>query len=121
MSPRISRPEMSEKDLLNTVLDMCRFYRVRTAHFRPALTRDGRWVTPVQGDAKGWPDLALVGPGGALFRELKRQRGVLTLEQKHWQDVLRAAGLDVGVWRPSDLRSGRIKQEIEAIAQLKTA
>ena len=64
-------------------------------------------VSRLVGDqlAKGWPDLALVHPKRGLFlvRELKSDRGRLRPEQKEWLDALRAAGVDVDVWRPRDL------------------
>lgn len=110
---------MSEDDLLRTVLDLARLYGVLVAHFRPAMLRDKdgreRWVTAVQGDGKGYPDLTLVG-AGVLFRELKSERGPATAEQKKWLAALRSAGQDAGIWRPSDLRNGRITEELRAIA-----
>jgi len=105
---------MSEEDLLGVVLDMAATYGIRTVHFRAAKTAQG-WRTPVQGDGKGWPDLVLVGPGGALFRELKSHAGRPTGEQEAWLVALDRAGLSADVWRPADLRSGRILAELRAI------
>lgn len=106
---------MSEDDLLTTVLDMARLFGLKAAHFRPAKTQTGRWVTAVQGDGKGYPDLTIAGAGGVLFRELKSDRGPATPEQKKWISVLVDAGADVAVWRPADLRSGRIERELRAL------
>lgn len=106
---------MSEDHLLVAVLDMAKQMGVLTAHFRPAQAKSGRWLTPVQGDGKGFPDVVLAGEGGLLFRELKSAKGILSPEQKVWLDVLAAAGADAGVWRPADLRSGRIEAETRAI------
>jgi hypothetical protein len=64
----------------------------------------------------GFPDLVCVGPGGVLFRELKRQGKSPTPAQQQWLDALAAAGQDAGVWRPEDLLSGRIGQELAAIS-----
>lgn len=110
---------MTEDDLLRAVLDMARLLGLMTAHFRPAQVRDKdgtqRWVTAVQGDGKGYPDLTIVGPGGVMFRELKSEKGPCSSEQKVWIGRLETAGADVGVWRPADLRSGRIERELRAL------
>jgi hypothetical protein len=64
----------------------------------------------------GFPDLVCVGPGGVLFRELKREGRNPTPAQQRWLDALTAAGSDAGVWRPSDLLSGRIARELAGIS-----
>jgi hypothetical protein len=63
----------------------------------------------------GWPDLALCGRRGLLFRELKTAAGRLSVTQRQWGDRLCAAGADWAVWRPADLISGRIACELQAI------
>lgn len=68
----------------------------------------------------GWVDRVYVGPGGALFRELKTETGKVSAAQRQWIDALHAAGLDVDVWRPADLRTGRIARELAAIARPRT-
>ena len=57
------------------------------------------------GSEAGWPDLVLLRrrDGRALFRELKTDRGRLTARQAAVIGLLRACGLDAGVWRPSML------------------
>jgi hypothetical protein len=60
------------------------------------------YVTDSRGSPPGWPDLTLGRGGVLLFRELKAEKGRLTLEQQEWRDVLTAAGMDWQVWRPSD-------------------
>ncbi len=110
---------MSEDELLSGVLGMARAFGVLSAHFRPALTKSGRWATAVQGDGKGFPDCTLVGPGGVLFRELKSAKGVLAPEQKKWLARLTEAGADAGVWRPADWRAGRVEEQIRAISRSK--
>lgn len=111
---------MSEDDLLRAVLDMARVLGVRSAHFRPARIKRGdgswAWVTPVQGDGKGYPDITLAGRSGVLFRELKSDTGTLEPDQQVWASALAAAGADFAVWRPEDLRSGRIERELRAVA-----
>lgn len=61
----------------------------------------------------GFPDEVLVGRR-VLYRELKRSGKNPTPAQQQWLDRLAAAGQDVGVWRPEDLVSGRILQEMRA-------
>jgi hypothetical protein len=107
---------MSEDDLLGTVLDMASTLGVRTAHFRPAQTAQG-WRTAVSGDGKGFPDLVLVGALGVLFRELKSATGQMSGEQRAWLRMLTGAGQDAAVWRPADLRSGRILTELRAVTR----
>jgi hypothetical protein len=111
---------MSEDKLLTNVLELAKTFNLRTAHFRPAQVRSGKWVTPVQGDGKGWPDLVIVGRGGPLLRELKAEGKYPTPEQKAWLAWLTAAGLDAGVWKPRDWHSGRIEQELRAISRPRT-
>lgn len=72
-------------------------------HFRPARTEHG-WVTPVQGSlGAGWPDLVLVRDGRCLFVELKSDAGKVAPEQHAVHAALLACGLDVRVWRPSQI------------------
>lgn len=114
---------VSEDDLLRAVLDMARLFGLMTAHFRPAQVRDKdgttRWVTAVQGDGKGYPDLTIAGPGGVLFRELKSEKGTASAEQSIWLGTLTGGGQDAGIWRPRDLRSGRIEDELRALGHRK--
>lgn len=67
-------------------------------------------------DNPGWPDLAIIGSRAALFRELKADRGVLTRAQQDVGERMRAAGLDWDVWRPADLSSDRIDEELAALS-----
>lgn len=108
----MARPE---DELLAQVLGLAKLLHIRSAHFRPAQTQTGRWVTAVQGDGKGYPDLTLVASGGVLFRELKATRGTVSPEQKAWLQALTDAGADAGVWRPVDWASGRIEAELRAL------
>jgi hypothetical protein len=52
---------------------------------------------------KGWPDLTLVRPPELVIAELKTERGRVSDEQKGWLADLAACGVEVYVWRPSDL------------------
>lgn len=89
---------MSEADFQRTVIDAARLAGWKVCHFRPALTRSGRWSTPVEGD-KGTPDLILAKDGLVLLAELKSDKGRTTPEQDAW---LAAAGGHGRVWRPKN-------------------
>lgn len=47
-----------------------------------------------------------------LFRELKTDIGKVSPDQERVMSYLTLAGLDVGIWRPSDFDSGRILREL---------
>jgi hypothetical protein len=66
----------------------------------------------------GFPDLVITGPGGVLFRELKTQRGRVTVAQETWLRTLVLAGADACCWRPDDLLTGRIARRLAAISGL---
>lgn len=105
---------MTEDELLQSVLDLCTLYHLRTAHFRPARTLSG-WRTAVAGDGKGFPDLVIAGPYGLIMRELKTDRAVLDTDQTLWLKTLVAAGVDHEVWRPAQWRDGTIRGQLEAL------
>ena len=91
-----------EKDFQRAVIDLARLTGWRVHHTRPALTREGRWLTPIQGDA-GFPDLVLCRGGRVIFAELKRVGGKPTAEQQAWLDALSAcAGEECHLWTPDD-------------------
>ena len=54
---------------------------------------------------KGFPDLVLVRDDRLMFWELKidEKRSKVTSHQQQWIDALAATGVEVGVYRPSDL------------------
>jgi len=91
--------QMKEAALQSQVLALAFDLRWRAYH-----TFDSRRSQP------GFPDLVLVSVhyGRVLWRELKTERGRLTNAQRFWLSDLQAAGQDAGVWRPSDLISGRV-------------
>lgn len=53
--------------------------------------------------AKGFPDLVLVRAPELVVAELKTLRGKVSAEQQEWLDNLARCGVEVYVWRPSDL------------------
>lgn len=64
----------------------------------------------------GFPDLVLVHPDKriCLVRELKAEKGRFRPMQQEWLDGLASAGIDAGVWRPSDVVSQRVQLELSA-------
>lgn len=99
---------MLERDLQEAVRQLCqylhlRYYHTHTSRFSP----------------KGWPDCVIAHPskpGALIFRELKREKQRPTPDQQAWLDILTAAGLDAGVWRPVDLLNGTILRELREVA-----
>lgn len=90
--------DLTEAQYQQRVIDLARTLGYRVAHFRPALTRSGRWATPMQGD-KGFPDLVLAKGGRVLLAELKTDVGRLGPGQQGWLDALGPHGR---LWRPRD-------------------
>lgn len=95
--------QLSERDFTTQVIQLARVFGWRTAHFRPAMTKRGRWVTPVQGDGAGFPDLLLLRHNRRIMAELKAAKGKTTPEQEAWLESARAAGFEVHIWRPADI------------------
>lgn len=83
---------MTEKDWQRQVVDLARLFGFRVFH---------PWLS-IRSE-KGWPDLALFRPGRFLLAELKTETGKLTASQESMIADLRAAGVEVHVWRPTDL------------------
>lgn len=91
-------------------------------NFQKAVTDLADWLrvwwwhdTDSRRNKAGLPDLLLIGGRGILWRELKTETGKLSAAQQDIGNRLHAAGADIAVWRPSDLASGRVKAELEAI------
>lgn len=97
-----NRPPESEASFMASVLDYAKLRGWRRAHFRPAQKKNGGWITAVQGDGAGFPDLVLVRGHRVIYAELKSERGKLSDEQARWIADLEAADQAVFVWRPSD-------------------
>ena len=97
---------VTEDDLLRAVLDLARIKGWRCAHFRSVKTQrpDGstRWLTPVQGDGVGFPDLILLRGDRGIAWELKSDVGQGTDEQAEWLTAFKAAGLEARFVRPKD-------------------
>lgn len=94
----------TEDEWLADVIGLAKTFAWRTAHFRALRTEHG-WRTPVQGDGKGFPDLILTRPPRMIVAELKRElRKLDDPHQQVWLAHFRGiAGVEVYVWRPSDV------------------
>ncbi len=95
---------LSEREFMAQVVDLAMLLGWDWLHLRPARTAHG-WVTPISGTlGAGFPDLTLVRVRDQrlLLVELKADRGTVRPEQHAVHGCLRAAGLDVRVWRPRD-------------------
>ena len=93
---------MTEREFQRAVVELARLTGWRVFHARPALTRRGRWLTPIQGDA-GFPDLLLCRPPRLIVAELKRNGARPTPQQQGWLDALSAcAGVECYLWTPAD-------------------
>ncbi len=92
----------SENELLTDIIRRAHEHHWRVAHFRAVKSqrRDGtaRWLTPVQADGAGWPDLAMVRRGRLLFVELKAKGGAISAEQAVWLRELSATSCPALVW-----------------------
>jgi hypothetical protein len=101
-------PAISEAQFQQQVMDLAKLHGYRLIYH----THNSRRSAP------GFPDLVLVSEHRcrALFRELKTDTGRMSPEQFDWITSMSLAKLDAGVWRPSDLRSGRIVKELRGNA-----
>ena len=95
-------PKLSVAKFQEMVLELAKLCRWRTAHFRPGMTKAGNWVTAVQGDGKGFPDLVLVRGSRIIFAELKRDGEAPTPEQEAWLKALRTADVETYILEPRD-------------------
>jgi hypothetical protein len=65
----------------------------------------------------GLVDFIVAGPRGILYREVKPHAGERPRStQVRWKYALQASGQDWALWLPADVESGRVRQEIEAVA-----
>jgi len=109
---RLLAQEMSERELLDHVIECARAFGWLVHHDRPALTRSGRWVTALQGHP-GFPDLVLVRPPRVLFVELKAQNGEPSEAQLHWLEQLaQCTTPEAHVWRPREWLEGTVERAL---------
>ena len=88
------------------------------AHLREAMAVRGLWGYHARssiGSASGWPDWVILGPDGAIFAELKSERGRVTPAQRRVGSMLMRLGFRWVVWRPSDLLDGTVERQLDEI------
>jgi hypothetical protein len=101
MQPLPAIRSQTEAEFTSQVIGFARLMGWRCVHFRPAMNRRGQWMTAMQGDGVGWPDLVLV-RNRLVTAELKVGRNKLRPEQKRWAEWLERAGVPCYQWRPED-------------------
>lgn len=102
---RLSSPNhLPESQFQQQVIELAQYHQYDLTYHNPDSRRS----------QAGFPDLVLVSSSRrrALFRELKTQDGRVRPKQQAVLLAMVTAGLDAGVWRPSDLRSGLIVKEL---------
>jgi hypothetical protein len=101
---------MTEEDLDAAVVQLCDELGLITLHVREPGREGGEWA--------GFPDRVIYGPNRpyVLYRELKTRTGV-SAGQKRWRwRLAERFHQDYAVWRASDWSSGRIAEQLAALA-----
>jgi len=94
--------KMTGSKLQDMIVEAAHPLGYKAAHFRGGLRKDGSYRTPVQYDAKGFPDLILVkGTLGIAF-ECKAEDEKVSAAQDEWIRWWREVGFIAYVVRPSD-------------------
>jgi len=108
---------MSEVQLQDAVAELAQIRGFLVAHFAAARVKDG-WRTPARYDAKGFPDIHIVGHGRCIVAELKSDIGRIDLDQHAWLEAYRETPVETHVWRPEDWRDGTIDRVIRDVGAL---
>ena len=103
----VQEGRVKETEFQSQVIELARTPGWRVAHFRTVRVLRGngavRYMTPVQADGAGFPDLFMVRRERAIAAELKRQTGSTTSEeQKEWLARLEETPVETYKRRPSD-------------------
>jgi hypothetical protein len=107
----LSGVTLSESELQRAVIECAKRHGWRVAHFNRARASSGNWITPVQGDAAGFPDLVLLRGTKLIVAELKAKYRKPNEQQWEWLKAFEQVGADgVYVWDPSDWGSGHIEK-----------
>ncbi|NWL32962.1 VRR-NUC domain-containing protein [Paenarthrobacter nitroguajacolicus] len=102
---RLSSPNSpSEDEFQSAVLQLAQLLGYQLRYHNPDSRRS----------QAGFPDLVLGSSSRKrlLFRELKTDTGRVSPAQRVCMEILNLAGANAAVWRPQDLRSGRIEREL---------
>ena len=79
------------------------------------LRLEGMHVRNSVGSRRGFPDWEIWG-NRILWRELKSERGTLTVDQRRVGSLITKAGGDWAVWRPQHLVDGTIARQLARVA-----
>lgn len=94
---------MKENEFQNNIIELAQLKGFTVAHFRTVRVqrKDGSvyYCTPVQSQAKGFPDLVLLKEGRMIVAELKSDKGKTSPEQDKWLDLFCTVS-ETYVWRP---------------------
>jgi hypothetical protein len=97
---------MNESQFMKNVIELAQRCGWKVAHFKTVCVRRDNgsfyYVTPVQADGAGWPDLVLARDERLIFAELKADKGTVSPEQTAWFEALQDAGQVVRIWKPKD-------------------
>lgn len=108
----VSKWQMTEDQLLEEVIRLCEERGISCVHI------DTPHHNKRRNNLLGFPDLFLCGTHRVAFRELKKQFGAqVSPDQTSWRYRLQGAGQDWDIWKPSDLESGRIAQELDQLCR----
>ena len=77
---------------------------------------DGYHTRNSKGSRKGFPDWEIWG-SKIIWRELKSERGTLSVDQRRVGTLIKLGGGDWAVWRPRDLVRGVVAAQLAAIAE----
>jgi hypothetical protein len=97
--------ELSEADIRAQVEEVAAILGYESMFVTPLRAAGGIWKTPTRGSlGKGWPDTTFIHrrTGRTIYVEFKAELGKVTPDQERVHGILRAAGLEVHVVRPSD-------------------
>lgn len=104
---------MSESQLQRAVISLAQMRGWRVAHFRNAQMPNGRWLTPVQADGKGFPDLVMVRGGRIVVAELKAKWRKASPEQDVWLEDFKKAGAEAYLWGPLQWDEGLVAEVLK--------
>ena len=106
---KLIKPKITEAAFTSQVIKLAQTLGWKTAHFRPGMTsrigKEGEaiWVTPVQGDGVGFPDLVMIRQGRLVVAELKSENGIISTAQIKWLEAFDTLkiGIEVYLWHPA--------------------
>jgi hypothetical protein len=91
----------SEAQFQKAVIELAHRLGWRVAHFRTSQNSRGQYMTAVQADGAGFPDLVLV-RDRVIFAELKTAGKQLSTPQVEWAEAIHKASGEFYCWKPKD-------------------